>query len=105
MAGQVLAYICAHLAQPDAEVYDAWLSGMLTASGCQAGKCRKQVRCASPTKPTELTTTSLMWSRAKAWTEELLLFRHMMYMPIFITMTPTVPPALFVQSELLKTEV
>lgn len=99
MAGQVLAYICAHLAQPDAEVY------VLTASGCQAGKCRKQVRCASPTKPTELTTTSLMWSRAKAWTEELLLFRHMMYMPIFITMTPTVPPALFVQSELLKTEV
>ena len=51
------------------------------------------MRCALPTKPTELTTTSLMWSRAKAWTEELLLFRHIMYMPIFITMTPTVPPA------------
>ena len=60
------------------------------------------MRSASPIKPTELTTTSLMWSKAKAWTEELLLFRHMMYMPIFITMTPTVPPAQFMQSEFLK---
>ena len=62
-------------------------------------KCTIHAQCCevgcAPKRPTALTTTSLMWSKAKACTEGLLLLRHISHMPIFITMTPAVPPAVY----------